>query len=282
MDTEQKPADVFSRRVSPTQLSKANIWLKGPAFLFEDEEKWPSRKSVPNDDVADDTISVVNANACFNRIEDKKAPTFSGLKESALGGIINRFSDLPRAVRAAGWLLRLKNRLHDRMAGSISQQEDFITAQEYGFTLLALLSLAQRQEYPGLVEMLQLYPYSEVASGRLGKAPKEELRSLDKFCPFVENGVMRIGGRFQRSDKLYNFKHLILLSMDSHLAALIIDHFHRKSGHNGMPYVMKELRERFFVMGQERTVKNTIKPQCMACRNRRARSEIQIMSSCLS
>ena len=78
----------------------------------------------------------------------------------------------------------------------------------------------------------------------------------------------------------YNFKHPILLPKDSHLKALIhvIDHFHRKSGHNGMPYVIKELRERFFVMGQERTVKHAIKTRCMACRNRRAGPGVQIMS----
>ena len=94
------------------------------------------------------------------------------MKEGALGRIINRFSDLPRAVRAAGWLLRLKNRLRDRVAGNISHQEDFITAQEYDSALLALIFLAQRQEYPGLVEALQLCPCSEVASGRLGKSTK--------------------------------------------------------------------------------------------------------------
>ena len=53
---------IFPRSL-PTQSSKANIWLKGPAFLLKDEEKWPPRKPVPNDDVLDDTTSVVNANA---------------------------------------------------------------------------------------------------------------------------------------------------------------------------------------------------------------------------
>ena len=40
------------------KLSKANIWLRGPAFLLEDEENWPSRKPVPNDEVLDDTATV--------------------------------------------------------------------------------------------------------------------------------------------------------------------------------------------------------------------------------
>ena len=67
-----KSSGCILRGVSPTQPSKANIWLKGPAFLLEDEEKWPSRKPVPNDHVLDDTTLVVNANACCNITEDKK------------------------------------------------------------------------------------------------------------------------------------------------------------------------------------------------------------------
>ena len=85
-------------------------------------------------------------------------------------------------------------------------------------------------------------------------------------------------GAFTKSDESYNFKHPILLPKDSHLTALIIDHFYLKSGYNGMPYVIKELSKKFFTMGQEKTVKNAIKTRCMACRNRRAGPGVQIMS----
>ena len=94
-------------------------------------------------------------------------------------GLSTALVTLPRAVRTAGWLLRLKNRLRYRVAGNIYlSKKTLLPAQKYDFALFVLVSLAQRREYPGLVEVLQLYPYSEVASGRLGKALKEELRSL--------------------------------------------------------------------------------------------------------
>ena len=53
---------------------------------------------------------------------------------------------------------------------------------------------------------------------------------------------------------------------------------HRKSGHNAAAYVTNELRRRFYIVGQERTVKHLIKTYCMGCRNRRAAPSSQIMS----
>ena len=53
---------------------------------------------------------------------------------------------------------------------------------------------------------------------------------------------------------------------------------HCRSGHNAAAYVTNELRRRFYIVGQERTVKHLIKTYCMGCRNRRAAPSSQIMS----
>ena len=53
---------------------------------------------------------------------------------------------------------------------------------------------------------------------------------------------------------------------------------HRRNGHNAAAYVTNELRRRFYIVGQERTVKHLIKTYCMGCRNRRAAPSSQIMS----
>ena len=76
-----------------------------------------------------------------------------------------------------------------------------------------------------------------------------------KYCPLVENDLMRLGGRLQRSKEPYDMKHPIILPKKSHLTTLIVLHLDQKSGYNGAPYVINELRERFYVVGQERTVK---------------------------
>ena len=185
---------------------------------------------------------------------------------------------IEHCVRTAAWLLKLKGGLHDCVTGKTNRNSDFIDAQEYDAALLALISLAQRQEYLGLIEALESHPYDDIASCKLGVALKEELQPLVKFCPFVKDRIIRIGGRLQRSGKTYDIKHPIVLPRKSHLTSIIVNHLHQKSGHNGAPYVITALRERFYVVGQERTVKRIIKTHCMACRNRRAGPGSQIMS----
>ena len=110
-----------------------------------------------------------------------------GLKDGALGRLIDRFSNLHRAVRVAAWLLRLKRKLHQRVvAKNVDLDNDYIDACEYDSALLALISLAQRQEFPWLVEALESKPYYDIASGKCGVTLREELKPLVKYCPFVE------------------------------------------------------------------------------------------------
>ena len=73
-------------------------------------------------------------------------------------------------------------------------------------------------------------------------------------------------------------KHPIVLPKRHHLTGLVVDHIHSRSGHNASPYVINEAKERFHIIGQERTVKHYINTNCMACRNRRSKVGSQLMS----
>ena len=106
---------------------------------------------------------------------------------------------------------------------------------------------------------------------------KRTLQSISKYCPFVANGVIRVGGRLQRSGLPYDFKHPVVLPKKHHLTRLIILHAHYRAGHNSATYVMNELRKRYHVVGQRRTVKQYIKRNCMICRNQKAVPGSQLM-----
>ena len=240
VNTESNPADVFSRGVSPTQPFKAKKWLEGPAFLLEREENWPSRESskevaFPND---------ITASVAINALPQPANDVNFDLKDGSLGKVINRCSILRHAVRSAAWLLRLKYNLRERVAGNPPKLDNFISVEEYDSALLALISLAQRQDFPGLIEALDSKPYFKIASGDLGQELKDQIKPLIKYCPFVKNRVMRLGGRLQRSNEPYDFKHPVVLPRDSHLTVLIVDDIHRRSGHSGVSFVMNELREK--------------------------------------
>ena len=92
------------------------------------------------------------------------------------------------------------------------------------------------------------------------------------------DGVVRVGGRLQRSSMSKDFKHPIVLPKRHHFTGLIICDYHAKLGHNSSSYVLNSLRSRYHVIGQERTVKHYTKQMCMLCRNQNAAFGSQLMA----
>ena len=56
---------------------------------------------------------------------------------------------------------------------------------------------------------------------------------LFKLDPFLEDGILRVGGRLSRSDLRFEAKHPILLPKLSHISSLLVQEAHRKVGHMG-------------------------------------------------
>ena len=112
-------------------------------------------------------------------------------------------------MRTAAWLLRLKRQLYARITDKPIGNDllaDYIDANEYDAALLALISLAQRHEFGGLVKTLERHPYHKFESGECGENLKRLMKSIVKYYPFVEAGILRIGGRLQRSGESYDVK----------------------------------------------------------------------------
>ena len=136
-------------------------------------------------------------------------PEEVNLTEGVFGRIINKFSVLHRAVRTAAWLLRLKRQLYARITDKSIGNDllaDYIDANEYDAALLALISLAQRHEFGGLVKALERHPYYKIESGECGENLKRLMKPIVKYCPFVVEEILRIGGRLQHSGEFYDVK----------------------------------------------------------------------------
>ena len=280
VDTANNPVDLYSRSIAPSQVYKSVKWLKRHTFLLDPECTWPPKKLFVEqalDEDANELPPISEINFCVN------SSRVVSLKEGALDHLITRFSKLSRAVRVTAWLLRLKSKLRRRIEGGSRRPiPDVIDARKCGVALLLLIALVQTQEFPGLVEALASHPYYEVAAGERETELQGQLKPMLKCCPFVENGILRVGRRLQRSSKPYDAKHLIILPKNSHLTGLIIMNVHQRSGHCRATYVINELRQRYWVLGHERTVMDFIKELCMACRNCRASPGSQTISPLLS
>ena len=61
----------------------------------------------------------------------------------------------------------------------------------------------------------------------------QQSRSFKKSCLYRLDPFIRVGGRLCQADQLYEEKHLAILPKNSHLAQLIIDHYHESAHHQG-------------------------------------------------
>ena len=85
------------------------------------------------------------------------------------------------------------------------------------------------------------------------------------LTPFVENGIIRVGGRLKRASLPYDQVHPILLPGDHHVSKLIMEEIHGKVYHAGCERTLSESRREYWIMNGRRIVKKIIK-SCLICR----------------
>ena len=98
------------------------------------------------------------------------------------------------------------------------------------------------------------------------------------YCnPVVVNGVLRLGGRLQRSPLPLETKHPILLPAKHCFSNLVIAYYHCKVGHSGVLHSLSALREHFWIINGHSAVKRVVK-NCTICRRIFAKPETQVMA----
>ena len=93
--------------------------------------------------------------------------------------------------------------------------------------------------------------------------------ALARLDPILTDGLLRVGGRLSRATLSDDSKHQIIIPKDSHLARLLVNHFHQKSGHSGREYVLALLRERFWLIRANSTVRSVLS-SCFDCKRRQS------------
>ena len=106
------------------------------------------------------------------------------------------------------------------------------------------------------------------------KAKKGDLAQLK---PFKEDGLLRLGGRLDRSSLNYDARHPYILPKNHPVSELIILHYHGLNGHVGSYHTLAKTRERFWITNGVSYVKRVLKG-CHDCRRENAKLGEQIMA----
>ena len=127
-----------------------------------------------------------------------------------------------------------------------------------------------------IVKMVQLKYFSEEL--KLLKMKNEEnvkiSSKISSLNPYLdENGIIRVGGRLEKSYINNDCKHPILMPKNCHISKLIILWCHQKTGHSGRGMTLNEVRSSGF-----KSVTRSLLYHCVTFRSLRVKHGEQLMS----
>ena len=91
--------------------------------------------------------------------------------------------------------------------------------------------------------------------------------SLYRYNPFLdEEGILRVGGRWQQTTWDFEMKHPILLGRH-YITQLLIRHYHKKHFHIGVDAMLAFLRHKYWIIGSRKITRSAaVKNSCVTCK----------------
>ena len=167
---------------------------------------------------------------------------YSLIEPVIIDQLITRFSLLKRLTLATAWLSKFKQHLIDHCRKTdLTPWHQPVSALEIEQAETELVIYVQRKCFPTWLSKLnQKQSYLAVP----------QLTMLQKLCPFLSNGVMRVGGRLANANMLFKAKHPAILPHENFLTTLIIQDCHsRLVGHQGLNATLNSFMQRYWVEG---------------------------------
>ena len=250
---DEIPSDYLSRwRVWLNGLPKLSQ-IKGPAFLLKQKSEW-ERSPLCGVELEEDDPEVKR---------EPKSFVVHASKDSSIVSIIQRFSSWFKLLKFIALCLRCQRRFV--MRRKVSKENCLDTADASGAKLVTNAELEEAGKE--IIKFEQNLTFAEELEAVKGDKCVKGSSALARLDPILTDGLLRVGGRLSRATLSDDSKHQIIIPKDSHLARLLVNHFHQKSGHSGREYVLALLRERFWLIRANSTVRSVLS-SCFDCKRR--------------
>ena len=269
---KSNPADDASRGLNPQKLSSQQRWWRGPNFLWEAEERWPSARyeEVPDSDPEVRTLAnayptTVESHSVESHVSDcSKTDKSQEVDHRGLKKLIEICSSWRILQRRVAWLVRFCHWIQNkRVARSIGP----LTLEELSQSTQVIVRSIQSECFPEDIKQV--------------KKSNEVKRSgnLRNLRPVLVDGVLRVGGRLQKAVVLsWDEKHPMILPKRHPVSQLVVRHYHESAAHSGREQTLCEVRRMFWIIDGRSLVKNTIR-NCIKCRRMNAKPMEQFMGS---
>ncbi|XP_031629044.1 uncharacterized protein LOC116344589, partial [Contarinia nasturtii] len=123
----------------------------------------------------------------------------------------------------------------------------------------------------------ETYYHAEITALKNGKNLPDK-SSLSSLKPVLDStGILRVGGRLDRSDAPYEMRHPPIIPNGSRLAWLIINYTHCITIHGGVQVMMQYIRQRYWIPKLRSELRSFIH-KCVTCARYSQKLEGQLMS----
>ncbi|XP_045495987.1 uncharacterized protein LOC123694566 [Colias croceus] len=230
--TDQNPADCASRGMSSGQLVHYDLWWHGPKSLHKNHV-YSTHLDVDTD------------------VELRPLKVLTNTTRSDEEFIWERFSNLTRMLRVLSYCRKFLKLREPKELRDVNKR---ITTNEMNAILDIIVKATQRLYFEDEINKLM---------SRTGSVTKGS--PLHTLAPFLdEKGLLRVGGRIQRSSVQFNKKHPLIMPSESHLTRLLILDAHHRTLHGGPQLMINFLRNKFWILRLREKVKKCYR-ECMTC-----------------
>ena len=289
VETKENPADIASRGASVRELLRSK-WIKGPDFLWQNEDEWPAAMQTQDQE----------ENATRPSKDDpdvRKVVTMTTATAPLEANLIDRmeyYSDWFRTRKSVALCRRyiqiLRERVQSRMEltrdekGPLKKKastgsESPVTVDEMQAAETVLIKAAQAITFVKEIQTLNSNQETKEGNASQRRSTPKSSTPLSKLDPFLdESGILRVGGRLRRADLEDSIKFPILLPRKGHVTKLIVRHFHEVTKHQGRTTTLNEARSSgYWIVGGTSSVSEYIF-NCVKCRKIRGSTQTQKMA----
>ncbi|XP_062557358.1 uncharacterized protein LOC134222232 [Armigeres subalbatus] len=236
--SRENPADIISRGLPATDLLQCTKWWEGPQWLQGSKESWTVQMSGEIDPEAIKEARKTSLAAV--------STSLSFIEEYAC-----RFSNYQHMLRITAYWRRYFGNLR------LDKNSRVVT--------LPLSTTEIRNAELTLIRLVQIHAFTpELKTVEVHQAIPSNSR-LRWFNPMLDSeGILRIGGRIDRSSQPFESRHQILLPGAHPFTMLLLRSQHERLLHAAPQLLTNTIRLRFWILGGRSAIRRVVH-SCVTC-----------------
>lgn len=251
--SKDNPADVASRGVMPSKITTLEMWYEGPMFLKDHEDTWFTPSCLP------DLMDVPE--------QRKISFTFLARNEADLVEQCKYHNDLVKLQKIFGYVARFIHNIRSKTLRTRMIVSSDSIKMEIGHMNNGLMLI---------VRAVQFAKFNELYMALSNQVTPAKDHSYEKLQPFMENKIIRVGGRLNEATIDHDAKHQMLLPKHHPLTKSVVSFFHFRSLHAGPQLTLALTRQKFWPIGGKVLASKVVR-ECITCRRCDPHPFVQVM-----